>query len=90
MPTDVNSKDVFVVVSDMLCKPGVFGIILAALTAALMSTADTLINAVSVITVNDFYKPYIKRDAPDKHYLFVARIVSVAGAILVSYSFRFI
>ena len=82
LPADINSKDVFVVVSDMLCKPGVFGIILAALTAALMSTADTLINAVSVIIVNDIYKPYVRKGASDKHYLYVARVVSIVAAIV--------
>ncbi len=77
---NLDSKDVFVVVSEVLCRPGVFGLILAALIAALMSTADTLINAVSVISVNDIYRPYIKKNASDKHYLLVARIVSVITA----------
>jgi len=79
---NIDSKDVFVVVSEILCKPGVFGLILAALIAALMSTADTLINAVSVITVNDIYRPYIKKNASDRHYLMIARIVSIITAIL--------
>ncbi len=79
---NIDSRDVFVVVSEILCKPGIFGLILAALIAALMSTADTLINAVSVIAVNDIYRPYIKKDAEDKHYLFIARIVSVITAII--------
>ncbi|MBN1349855.1 sodium/solute symporter [candidate division KSB1 bacterium] len=81
-PFQPGSKEIFVIVSRMLCKPGLFGIIIAALTAALMSTIDTLINAVSVISVNDIYKPYIKADAPDSHYLKVARIVSVAAALI--------
>lgn len=79
---DTNPKSIFVVVSNMLCMPGVFGFIIAALTAALMSTVDTLINAVSVITINDIYRPYIKKDASDKHYLTVARIVSIVSAII--------
>ncbi|NIA30846.1 MAG: sodium/solute symporter [Actinobacteria bacterium] len=80
LDASIDSRDVFVVVSEVLCKPGVFGLILAALIAALMSTADTLINAVSVISVNDIYRPYIKKNASDKHYLLVARIVSVVTA----------
>lgn len=80
LDASVDSRDVFVVVSEVLCKPGVFGLILAALIAALMSTADTLINAVSVISVNDIYRPYIKKNASDKHYLLVARIVSIVTA----------
>lgn len=70
----------FVDAAHFLCLPGIFGFVLAALTAALMSTADSLINAVSAIFVNDIWRPYIKRDAGDKHYLWVARITSLAAA----------
>jgi hypothetical protein len=55
---------------------------MAALTAALMSTVDTLINAVSAVTVNDIYKPYLKPKANDRHYLTVARIVSLSAALV--------
>jgi len=70
----------FVDAAHFLCAPGIFGFVLAALTAALMSTADSLINAVSAIFVNDIWRPYIKRNATDKHYLWVARITSLAAA----------
>jgi len=75
------SNAIFVVVANQLCRPGVFGFIMAALIAALMSTIDTLINAVSVVAINDIYRPYIIKGGSDKHYLFVARIISfMAGA----------
>jgi solute:Na+ symporter, SSS family len=70
----------FVDAAHFLCAPGIFGFVLAALTAALMSTADSLINAVSAIFVNDIWRPYIKRDAGDKHYLWVARVTSLCAA----------
>ncbi len=70
----------FVDAAHFLCAPGVFGFILAALTAALMSTADSLINAVSAIFVNDIWRPYIVRNADDRHYLRVARISSLCAA----------
>lgn len=72
--------DSFVKAAHFLCAPGVFGFVLAALTAALMSTADSLINAVSAIFVNDIWKPYVKPNSPDKHYLRVARITSLVAA----------
>ena len=80
LPGDSNAKTVFVLVANMLCQPGVFGLMMAALTAALMSTADTLINAISAVTVNDVYKPFFRADAPDKHYLRMARVVSIGAA----------
>lgn len=72
--------DAFVNAANFLCAPGVFGFVLAALTAALMSTADSLINAVSAIFVNDIWRPYIKPNRSDKHYLLVARIASLGAA----------
>ena len=60
----------------------IFGLIMAALTAALMSTADTLINATSAVTVNDIWKPYVKQDATDRYYLSVARWVSIVATVL--------
>ena len=75
-----ESEDAFVKAAHFLCAPGVFGFVLAALTAALMSTADSLINAVSAIFVNDIWRPYIKPNADDKHYLRVARISSLCAA----------
>jgi SSS family solute:Na+ symporter len=70
----------FVKAAHFLCAPGIFGFVLAALTAALMSTADSLINAVSAIFVNDIWKPYVKPASSDKHYLRVARIASLCAA----------
>jgi len=77
---DQIADRIFVDVAAKVCVPGLFGFVMAALTAALMSTVDTLINAVSAVTVNDIYKPFIKRSASDGHYLKVARIVSLAAA----------
>jgi SSS family solute:Na+ symporter len=76
----IAASDSFVKAAKFLCSPGVFGFILAALTAALMSTADTLINAVSAIFVNDIWRPYVKPASSDKHYLRVARITSLCAA----------
>jgi SSS family solute:Na+ symporter len=76
----IEASDSFVKAAHFLCSPGVFGFVLAALTAALMSTADTLINAVSAIFVNDIWRPYIKTRSSDKHYLRVARITSLCAA----------
>ncbi len=79
---ETTASDSFVRAAEFLCSPGVFGFVIAALLAALMSTADTLINAVSAIWINDIYRPYIKQGAGDKHYLFVARIASLLTALV--------
>jgi SSS family solute:Na+ symporter len=81
LPAGVNPEQIFVLVANKVCLPGLFGFVMAALTAALMSTIDTLINAVSAIAVNDVYRPHIRKDAPDGHYLKVARLVSLSSAL---------
>ena len=64
-----------------------FGFIVAALMAALMSTIDTLINACAAIGIYDIYKPLFKPEADDEHYLKAARwasaITTCVGMLLV-------
>jgi SSS family solute:Na+ symporter len=82
LPSGVDANQIFVRVANTVCQPGMFGFVMAALTAALMSTIDTLINAVSAVAVNDVYKPYVAPYASDRHHLRVARIISLAAAFL--------
>jgi len=87
LPDNIKADEAFYIATDFLSSPGMFGLILAALTAALMSTVDTLITAVSAIVVNDIYKPYIRPQASDKQLLKIARFsavgVSLFGILLV-------
>ncbi len=78
--TDANS--IFIIVAEILCRPGVFGFVLAALTAALMSTADALINAAAGVFINDVYRPFLRPGRSDKHYLGVARGASLVVAVI--------
>ena len=55
-------------------NPIILGIILSALLAALMSTIDTLINAATAIFIYDVYKPLVKKESSDRHYLKVAKL----------------
>ena len=77
----IAGKEAFFVAADLLARPGVFGLVMAALTAALMSTVDTLITAVAAIVVNDLYKPR-RPKATDQQLLKVARISSVSITLL--------
>ena len=53
---------------------------MAALTAALMSTVDTLVTAVSVIVVNDIYKPRNPK-ATEKQLLKMAVVFFCTGRV---------
>lgn len=80
MPAPPESAEAFVTVAEFLCKPGVFGFVLAALSAALMSTMDTLTNASAALFVYDIYQPYLARNQSDRHHMVVARIASAVCA----------
>jgi SSS family solute:Na+ symporter len=81
LPPDLAPGEAFFIASEFLSTPGIFGLILAALTAALMSTVDTLITAVSAVVVNDVYKP-CRPKAKDPELLRVARISAVSVTLL--------
>ncbi len=77
----IEGKEAFFVAADLLAMPGVFGLIMAALTAALMSTVDTLVTAIAAIVVNDLYTP-LRPQSSDTQRLKVARIASVCIAVV--------
>lgn len=85
VPPNTEPDQIFVVVANIVAIPGVFGFIMAALTAALMSTVDTLINATAAIYINDVHRPFKKwikakiltDKETDKKELFAARTSSV-------------
>jgi len=89
LPVDLQPNDVFVAVTNVVASPGVFGFIIAALCAALMSTADTLVNASSAIVVNDIYRPLTKKKHSEEKQLEIARYASIAikviGVLLVPF-----
>ena len=61
---------------------GLKGIMVASLFAAYMSTIDTHLNWGSSYLVNDFYRPFIKCNAPQRHYVKVARLTMLLITLL--------
>jgi len=82
LPVTTSADKIFVLVANKVGGIGFFGVLMAALLAALMSTTDSLINAVSAIAVNDIYRPFVRKAAADRHYLFVARVVGIVAALV--------
>lgn len=90
IPPGTQADEVFVVIANILTGPGVFGFIIAAIAAALMSTVATLLNAAAAIWVNDVDKPIriwlkkVKKDEPvdEKRAMVVARGATVAFTLL--------
>nr|MBQ4320536.1 sodium/proline symporter PutP [Clostridia bacterium] len=57
------------------------GLLLSAILAAAMSTADSQLLVASSAFTSDIYKPIIKKDATDKEILWIGRIVVIAISI---------
>ncbi|CUS97580.1 sodium:solute symporter family protein [Candidatus Chrysopegis kryptomonas] len=56
---------------------GLKGLLISAFFAAYMSTIATHLNWGTSYVINDFYKRFIKKDADEKHYVFVSRVVTL-------------
>ena len=56
---------------------GLLGLLVAGIFAAYMSTVSTLMNWGASYIVNDFYKPFVRTQESERHYVWVGRIGSV-------------
>ncbi|MCA9731548.1 sodium:solute symporter family protein [candidate division KSB1 bacterium] len=56
--------------------PGLIGLMFSAFFAGLMSSLDSMLNSTATLWTKDIYQPYIKKDAPDQHYLMVGKIMT--------------
>lgn len=61
---------------------GLKGLVVAALTAAIVSSLASMLNSVSTIFTMDIYKPYINKSAKDKQLVTVGRITVLVALII--------
>lgn len=73
---------VFIHLARRFFPPFLSGILLAAIIAASMSTADSQLLVASSSFTNDIYKPLIRKNASDKELVWVARGVVAVVAII--------
>lgn len=69
---------------------GLLGLLVAGIFAAYMSTVSTLMNWGASYIVNDFYKPFVRTQETERHYVWVGRIGSIvifALSLIVAYYF---
>lgn len=89
--TDTNADHVYgMLARDILptIAPGLLGLFVAALIAAVMSSCDTFMVASAALFTENLYKPYIRPDQDDRHYILVGRVSSVlvvAGGIMIAF-----
>ena len=85
IPADKVANDMAYPAMMTLLPPGIFGIVVASLFAAYMSTIATHLNLGSSYMVNDFYKRFINKDASEKKLVLWGRVWTVIFMILSCY-----
>ncbi|WP_419796490.1 MAG: sodium/proline symporter PutP [Terasakiella sp.] len=77
-----DSETVFMVLVDAIFHPVVAGILLAAILAAIMSTADSQLLVSSSALAEDFYKALFNKEASQEKLVMVGRLAVVGIAII--------
>ena len=77
-----DSEKVFMLLVDQLTHPIIGGILLAAVLAAIMSTADSQLLVTSSALTEDLYRVIIRPSASEKELVWVSRGTVIAVALL--------
>ncbi len=77
-----NSETIFMQMVGVIFHPLVAGILLAAILAAVMSTADSQLLVTASAISEDFYKVLLRPKATDKELLWVSRMTVIVVAVI--------
>jgi solute:Na+ symporter, SSS family len=64
------------------CGPGLLGLGITALIAGFMSGMAGNVSAFSTVWTYDLYRPFLRRNAPDRHYVRMGRWCTVLGVLI--------
>jgi len=82
MLSDADSEKVFMILVDQLTHPLIGGILLAAVLAAIMSTADSQLLVTSSALTEDLYRVIIRPQASNKELVWISRGTVIGVAVL--------
>ena len=77
-----DPETVFMILVNSLFHPAIAGVLLAAILAAIMSTADSQLLVSSSALAEDFYKALFRKEASQKEVMNVGRIAVVVIALI--------
>lgn len=77
-----DSEKVFMLMVDQMFPSVVAGVLLAAILAAIMSTADSQLLVTASAITEDFYKALFRKDAGDAELVWVSRLTVIAVALV--------
>ena len=81
-PTLENPDKAYLTMVETLFPTGMVGLVFAVLTACLVSTIGSALNALSTVFTMDIYLKRYRPDASQRHINFVGRLVTVCGAAI--------
>jgi Na+/proline symporter len=79
-----DSMKIFAIYIVNVMPPILSGLLMAALFATAISTLDSILAALSQSTISILYKPYIKPEASDKHYVSASRVIVLLWGIFLT------
>ncbi len=77
-----DSEKVFMVMVNELFPPVLAGVLLAAILAAIMSTADSQLLVTTSAITEDIYKAFIRKNASQNELVWLSRLTVIAVAII--------
>ena len=77
-----KKEDVFIVLSMLLYNPWLAGVIISAIFAAIMSTLSCQLLVSSSAITQDFYKGFLRPNAPSSELVWVGRIMVLCVAVI--------
>jgi len=77
-----DAETIFMILVNALFHPVVAGVLLAAILAAIMSTADSQLLVSSSALAEDFYRQLFRKDASRKEVMLVGRIAVIVLAVV--------
>ncbi|WP_299729206.1 sodium/proline symporter PutP [uncultured Endozoicomonas sp.] len=80
--TLADGETIFMVLVNAIFHPVIAGVLLAAILAAIMSTADSQLLVSSSALAEDFYKSVIKKDASSAQVMMMGRIAVIVIALV--------
>ncbi len=80
--TLIDNEAIFIALGQVVFHPLIGGLMLAAVLAAIMSTISSQLIVTSSALVEDLYKAVIKKNASEKHYVFLGRMAVLVVAIV--------
>jgi SSS family solute:Na+ symporter len=81
-PGQFKYDDVLPLMLARYCGPGLLGLGITALVAGFMAGMAGNVSAFATVWTYDIYRPYIRKEAPDQHYVSMGRWCTIIGLLV--------